>query len=96
MPKRPSRSARRRRGRRPPAVAPSRPASAAPHGEATADGAAPLSPAPRPARPASSREPSLTRMSWRDYSYVRRDVQRILILATAVIVTIIVLSFFIP
>jgi len=31
-----------------------------------------------------------------DYSYVRRDLQRIAVLATAVIVAIIVLSFFLP
>ncbi len=37
-----------------------------------------------------------TKMTRRDYSYVRRDLQRIAVLATAVLITIVVLSFFLP
>lgn len=47
-------------------------------------------PAPR------ARESTVTRFTTRDYAYVRKDLRRIVILATAIIVTIVVLSFFLP
>jgi len=37
-----------------------------------------------------------SKMTRRDYSYVRRDLRRIVVLATAILITIVVLSFFIP
>ncbi len=37
-----------------------------------------------------------SKMTRRDYSYVRRDIRRILVLATAILITIVVLSFFLP
>lgn len=52
-------------------------------------GVAPSTTAPRERAPSS-------KMSRRDYSYVRRDLRRIVVLATAVLITIVVLSFFIP
>ena len=36
------------------------------------------------------------RVTRRDYSYVRRDIQRMVVLAAAVLATIVVLSFFLP
>lgn len=48
------------------------------------------------AAPERADEPSVTRFSARDYTYVRRDLQRIALLATAVIATIVVLSLFLP
>ena len=54
-----------------------------------AAGEAPTISAPK-ARTATSR---VTR---RDYSYVRRDLRRIVVLASAVLITIVVLSFFLP
>jgi len=39
---------------------------------------------------------AVSRLTRRDYSYVRRDLQRIIILAGAVIIAIVVLSFFLP
>jgi hypothetical protein len=42
------------------------------------------------------REPSVTRFTARDYTYVRKELQRIAILAGAIIIVIIVLSFFLP
>lgn len=39
---------------------------------------------------------AVSRVTRRDYSYVRRDLQRLLILAGAVLITIVVLSFFLP
>ncbi len=41
-------------------------------------------------------EPSVRRSSARDYTFVRREVQRIALLAAAIIVTIVILSFFLP
>jgi len=41
-------------------------------------------------------EPSVTRFSARDYSYVRRELLRIAVLATAIVIAIVVLSFFLP
>lgn len=49
-----------------------------------------------PRAPERAGEPSVTRFSSRDYSYVRRELQRIALLAGAIIVIIIVLSFFFP
>ena len=46
------------------------------------------------AQPAA--EKSMSRAKQRDYSYVRREVQRIAVLAAAIFVVIIVLSFFVP
>ena len=91
MPKRkPSRSQRRRGARQaaPPrvAAAPVRPVS---QPVAVAQpGRAPEAAAPR--------ESSVTRFSARDYSYVRRDIRSILVLAAVILITIVVLSFFLP
>ena len=79
---------RRKRGRRPIATPadvapPSRPV-AAPVAATTAG----VAPQPR--------ETSAPRFSARDYSYVRREIRRILVLATAIIIVIVVLSFFLP
>ena len=53
--------------------------------------------APSPEAPPPVREPSVTgRLSARDYSYVRRELVRIAILSSAIIATIVVLSFFLP
>ncbi len=65
---------------------------------------APAPPAPPSAPPVptaplgavSEPEPSVTRFSARDYGYVRRELQRIVVLAVAIFATIIVLSFFLP
>jgi hypothetical protein len=38
----------------------------------------------------------VSKLTRHDYSYVRRDLQRIMILAGAVVITIVVLSFFLP
>ncbi len=65
-------------------------------------GAPPVRTAPPPVAPATAAtperaaEPSITRFSARDYTYVRRDLRRIALLATAIIATIVVLSFFLP
>lgn len=48
------------------------------------------------APPIAAHEPSVTRFTARDYTYVRRELQRIAILASAIIIAIIVLSFFLP
>jgi hypothetical protein len=47
-------------------------------------------PAPAP------RERSISRFTARDYSYVRRELVRIAILAVGIFVLIVVLSFFLP
>lgn len=91
MPRRkPSRS-RRKAGRRQPsprvADAPTRP-TAAPVA-VTTPGMAPPAPEPPRERPAV-RSPS------RDYTYVRREIQRIVLLAVAILIAIVVLSFFLP
>ena len=55
--------------------------------------------APVPVAPPEERAPRerpVTRYSTRDYSYVARDLRRIVIVATAIFITIIVLSFFLP
>jgi hypothetical protein len=64
--------------------------------------AAPPTPAPVRAPEAAPRpiarkaEPAVSRFSARDYSYVRRELQRIIVLATLIVVLIVVLSFFLP
>ncbi len=57
--------------------------------------AAPVAVAP-PGSTEAKKERIIRRASTVDYSYVRRDVQRILILTVIVITTIVVLSFFLP
>jgi hypothetical protein len=58
---------------------------------ASAPEAAPaVTPAP------AGRERSISRFTPRDYSYVRRELIRISILAVAIMITIVVLSFFLP
>ena len=53
--------------------------------------------APKPDAPPPAPEPSVTgRLSARDYGYVRRELVRIAVLASAIIATIVVLSFFLP
>ncbi len=79
---------RRKRGRRPMAPAagaepPSRPV------------AAPVA-ATTPGVAERPREVSAPRFSARDYGYVRREIRRIILLATAIIIVIVVLSFFLP
>lgn len=87
MPKRKPTRSRRKRGRRPlapPAVTPPVRPAAAPVPVAAA------------AEPEQARERSVTRFSTRDYSYVRREIRRIVLLAGAILVLIVVLSFFLP
>ena len=88
MPKGKTPRSRRKRGRRPMAPA----AGAAPLSRPVAApvAAAPPGVAPRP------REASVPRFSARDYGYVRREIRRIILLATAIIIVIVVLSFFLP
>lgn len=57
--------------------------------------ATPLAVAP-PGSTEAKKERVIRRASTVDYSYVRRDVQRILLLTAIAITTIIVLSFFLP
>jgi hypothetical protein len=57
--------------------------------------------APPPAAPTvvsavSANEPSVTRFTSRDYTYVKRELRRIAVLAVVIIVAIVVLSFFLP
>ncbi|MGB2694960.1 MAG: hypothetical protein WBD55_07205 [Dehalococcoidia bacterium] len=98
MPKqRPSRSTRRRQVRRPPppprANTAPRPAPNVAAEDATNESPASVA---APSRPTRTREPSIARKSARDYSYIGREFRRILLLAAVIIITIIVLSFFIP
>ena len=59
------------------------------------EGAAVVAPAaPAPLRKEGER--SVTRFTARDYSYVRRELRRIAILAVAIIIAIVILSFFLP
>jgi len=53
---------------------------------------------PTPAAPTAEpvRERSLSRFTARDYSYVRRELIRIVIIAAAMLILILVLSFFLP
>ena len=77
----------RRRGRRPatPPVAP----------QAARAVAAPVAVTP-PGEADSPRQRTAGRAITRDYSYVRRDLQRIILLSAIALTTIIVLSFFLP
>ena len=77
----------RKRGRKPatPSVAP----------QTARVVAAPVAVAP-PGETDSPRQRSAGRAITRDYSYVRRDLQRIILLSVIVLTTIIVLSFFLP
>ncbi len=89
MPK--NRSSRRGRKGRKPAAKP--PAAA----QTTRVVAQPVAVAAAGEAPAAPRErTAVSKITRRDYSYVRRDLQRLLILAGAVIITIVVLSFFLP
>lgn len=86
MPRERTPRSRRRRGRRPqpgPGAAPPRPKT-------------PTVATQQAAETPSEREPSVTRFSAHDYTYVRRELQRIVILAAAIIIAIVVLSFFLP
>ena len=89
MPK--NRSSRRgRKGRKP---APKPPAGQ----QATRVVAQPIAVAAAGEAPAAPRQRTpVSKLTRRDYSYVRRDLQRIFILAGAVVITIVVLSFFLP
>ena len=88
MPRRkPSRS-QRRGGRKPPMPPPVAPPAAQP--------VTPQAGAATPRAPEHTGEPSVTRFSSRDYSYVQRELRRIALLAGTIIVIIIVLSFFFP
>lgn len=85
MPKRkPTRSQRRRSQRSP---APPAPVRAAPR---------PVMSQAAPAEAESEPEPSVTRFASRDFTYVRRELRNIILLAGAIIITIVVLSFFLP
>jgi len=92
MPKR--RPPRRKRTSRPPLPRPAG-AAAAPVVTPLGQGAVIAAP-PQPAGPARERERTVTRFTARDYTYVRRELRRIVILATAIIIAIVVLSFFLP
>ncbi len=84
--RKPARS-QRKRGRRPLA-----PAGTSPPVRPTAP---PLAIA-TPGASEHAGERSVTRFSTHDYSYVRREIQRIVLLAGAILVLIVVLSFFLP
>ena len=89
MPK--NRSSRRsRKGRKP--------AEKAPTGaQATRVVAQPVAVAAAGEAPTAPRErTAVSKLTRRDYSYVRRDLQRIIILAGAILIAIVVLSFFLP
>lgn len=90
MPRR--RPSRRKRVTRPPLPQPARPAAApvVPLGQGT------VIAAPAPRAPEPPRERSATRFTVRDYTYVRRELRRIVILATVVVIAIVVISFFLP
>jgi hypothetical protein len=49
---------------------------------------------PAPAEPA--RERSISRFTARDYTYVRREIVRIAVLALGILILIVILSFFLP
>jgi hypothetical protein len=72
------------------------PVSRAPIAPAAAPAPEPAAqPAPRPI--VRKEEPSaVTRFTARDYGYVRRELQRIVVIATLIVVLIVVLSFFLP
>ncbi len=89
MPK--NRSSRRGRKGRKPAAKP-------PVGQQTARVVAqPIAVAAAGEAPVAPRQRTpVSKLTRRDYSYVRRDLQRFFILAGAVLITIVVLSFFLP
>lgn len=87
MPKGKSTRRTRKRGGRP-APQPATP-------QATRAVAAPVAVAP-PGSTEAKKERVTRRASTVDYSYVRRDIQRILLLTAMAITTIVVLSFFLP
>ena len=89
MPK--NRSSRRgRKGRKP--------AAKKPVGQQTTRVVAqPIAVAEAGEAPTAPRErTAVSKLTRRDYSYVTRDLRRLLILAGAVLITIVVLSFFLP
>ena len=88
MPRR--RPPRRKRVTRPPLPQPAAAAPVVPLGQ----GAVIAAPAPRASAP--PRERSATRFTARDYTYVRRELRRIVILATVVIIAIVIISLFLP
>ena len=102
MPKRkPTRSQRRRspggytqRAAPPPATATPAPAPLDPLAPVSSVGVAPAIPAEQVREHIRDRQ--ITRFTARDYSYVKRELMRIAVLATAVIVAIVVISFFLP
>ncbi len=77
----------RKRGRRP-AAPPAAPQTA----RAVA---APIAVTP-PGETDSPRQRSAGRAITRDYSYVRRDLRRLILLSAIILITIVVLSFFLP
>jgi len=86
-----SRSSRRgRKGRKPAAKPPVGP-------QATRVVAQPVAVAAAGEAPSAPRERTpVSKLTRRDYSYVRRDLRRLFILAGAILITIVVLSFFLP
>lgn len=107
-PRKPSRSRRRRSGR-PPLPSPAAPMPSRPIEPSVSDEALETAPAEqastvqsRLARRARYRaedpvvDRSARRQMTEDYAYVMKDLRRIVVLATAIIVAIIVLSFFLP
>lgn len=93
MPKRKPTRAQRRAGRQ--GSAPARPAAPAPAAARAVARPIPLAAAPGEA-PQAAKELTVTRLASRDYSYVNREIVRIAVLATAVLIAIVVLSFFLP
>ena len=93
--------AKRKTSRRKRVARPMTPASALPVRPVAAPlpmqaAAAPPPPAAAAQEPAPARPRQGSRFTQRDYAYVRRDVQRIVILALGIIIAIVVLSFFLP
>lgn len=84
---RPSRSQRRKAGRRPQAPPAYRPAPPPPVVREALEA---------PTRAAPESEPSVTKLTSRDYTYVQRELKRIIILGIAIIIAIVVISFFLP
>ncbi len=103
MPKRKPTRSQRRRGPagytqratpRPPAPATPAPAPLDPLAPVSSVGVAPAIPAEQVREHIRDRQ--ITRFTARDYSYVKRELMRIAVLATAIIVAIVVISFFLP
>lgn len=93
MPKRPPRS--QRRGQPRPTPRPVMPTQAAAPPVASAPPAI-VGTMPAQAAVEPVKERSLSRFTARDYTYVRRELVRIAIIATAMLIIIFVLSFFLP